>query len=518
MKLRIIRLMSVNGVAVANLQPICVLRSFIYCLRIWFNPRVMYVRRIYRKIDIVAFVLIFLSALLFVSLSSSCSHNQDSAVILKEAFTLAYEGRYDEAQIKALESEELLTDNASLKNRESLTRLYGLIFYQQNIRDKAKNNLQQALNYATELNDTSLIIINLHNLGLCATTKEEAISNFSQAAAFAEKAGFASQQSSALEKLAQTYIFIGDFSKAQQFLDNANELCNNNNILQAEIATTQCRLWLAEGKYDAALQGYESLNQDSLNVYGRLQRTNAIYDILVQQGDYKTALAYKDSIFIYTDSIRQLDGSKRVEDIEKSYHASIAEKNRKFQLLVWSLVLTVAVILVILFFALKTLRLKKRQVELNDKISALNARIAGLMPKSDENDKETEPAEKDIASISRLIEQKYELSLEVFKSLPQYESLRKLNLIREMSNENKTEIKSLYDAIVGRFSGCCSDTRQTFPGLTNDDCVFCTMNFVGCSKEVISAAMGSSEEALRRRKSRIKQKLPESIFMFFFQR
>lgn len=478
----------------------------------------MYISRNYHKEYFVTYMLMLLSAIFFVSLSSSCSHSQAPSVILKDAFNLANEGRYDEAQIKALEAEEQFTDKTSLEDRESLARLYGLIFYQQNIRDKAKNNLQQALKYATELNDTSLIIINLFNLGLCATTGDEAVSNFKQAAALAEKTGSALQQSSALEKLAQTYISIGDFSKAQQFLDNANELCKNNNILQAEIATTQCRLWLAEKKYDAALQGYESINQDSLNVYGRLQRTDAIYDILVQQGDYKTALAYKDSIFLYTDSIRQLDGSKRVEDIEKSYHASIAEKNRKFQLLIWSLVLTVAVILIILFFVLKTLRLKKRQVELNDKISALNARIAGLMPKSDENDKETEPAEKDIASISRLIEQKYELSLEVFKSLPQYESLRKLNLIREMSNENKTEIKSLYDAIVGRFSGCCSDTRQTFPGLTNDDCVFCTMNFVGCSKEVISAAMGSSEEALRRRKSRIKQKLPESIFMFFFLR
>lgn len=463
-------------------------------------------------------MLMLLSAIFFVSLSSSCSHNQDSAAILREAFTLANEGRYDEAQIKALEAEELLTDDASLENRESLARLYGLIFYQQNIRDKAKNNLKQALRYATELNDTSLIIINLFNLGLCATTGEEAISDFKQAAVFAEKTGSALQQSSALEKLAQTYISIGDFSKAQQFLDNANELCKNNNILQAEIATTQCRLWLAKGKYDAALQGYKSLNQDSLNVYGRLQRTSAIYDILVQQGDYKSALAYKDSIFIYADSIRELDGSKRVEEIEKSYHASIAEKNHRFQLLLWSAALAVTVILVILFFVLKTLRLKKHQIKLNDKIYALNARIAELMPKSDENNEEIEPTEKDIVSISRLIEQKYELSLEVFKSQPQYESLRKLNLIREMSSENKAEIKSLYDAIVGRFSGCCSDTRQAFLGLTNDDCVFCTMNFVGCSKEVISAAMGSSEEALRRRKSRIKQKLPESIFVFFFQR
>ena len=478
----------------------------------------MYISRNYHKEYFVIYMLMLLSAIFFVSLSSSCSHSQAPSVILKDAFNLANEGKYDEAQLKALEAEELLTDNTSLENRESLSRLYGLIFYQQNIRDKAKKNLHQALNYATELNDTSLIIINLFNLGLCATTGEEAISDFKQAAEFAEKTGSALQQSSALEKLAQAYISIGDFSMAQQFLDNANELCNNNNILQAEIATTQCRLWLAEGKYNAALQGYESLNQDSLNVYGCLQRADAIYDILVQQGDYKTALAYKDSIFLYTDSIRQLDGSKRVEDIEKSYHASIAERNHRFQLLLWSAALAVAVILVILFFVLKTLRLKKHQIELNDKIDALNARIAELMPKTDENDEETEPAEVDIATISQLITQKYELSFEVFKNLPQYDSLRKLNLIRKMSSENKTEIKSLYDAIVGRFSGCCSDIRQTFPGLTNDDCVFCTMNYVGCSKEVISVAMGASEEALRRRKSRIKQKLSESIFVFFFQR
>lgn len=478
----------------------------------------MYISRIHRKEYIVAHMLMILSAVFFVSLSSSCSQNQDPAVILKEAFSLANEERYDEAQFKALEAEELLADNVSLENRESLARLYGLIFFQQNIRDKAKINLRQALNYATELNDTSLIITNLFNLGLCATTENEAVSNFKQVAVLAEKAGFTSLQSSAFEKLAQTYTSTGDFGKAQQYLDSADDLCGNNSILQLEIVTTQCRLWLAESKYEAALQGYKSINPDSLNVYGRLQRTNAIYDILVQQGDYKNALAYKDSIFVYTDSIKQLDGSKRVEEIEKTYHAAIAEKNHKFQLMVWSAALAVAVILVILFFVLKTLRLKKRQIELNDKICALNARIAELMPKSDENDEQKESTEEDIVSISRLIEQKYALSLEVFKSLPQYESLRKLNLIREMSKENRAEIRSMYDVIVGRFSGCCSDTRQVFPGLTNDDCVFCTMNFVGCSKEVISAAMGSSEEALRRRKSRIKQKLPESIFMFFFQR
>ena len=209
--------------------------------------------------------------------------------------------------------------------------------------------------------------------------------------------------------------------------------------------------------------------------------------------------------------------SRRVEEIEKTYHANIDRRNQRLQILLWSSLSIVIVILIILFFALKTLRLKKRQLELNDEISALNARISELMPNNDNEDAH-KVAEEDMGSIQHLIEQKYELSLEVFKTLSQYETLKKLNLIRNMGAENKTEIKSIYDAIVGRFSGCCSDIRQAFPGLTNDDCVFCTMNFVGCSKEVISSAMCSSEEALRRRKSRIKQKLPEDMFRFFFSK
>ena len=87
------------------------------------------------------------------------------------------------------------------------------------------------------------------------------------------------------------------------------------------------------------------------------------------------------------------------------------------------------------------------------------------------------------------------------------------NRLDFLMQEKGLSKKQLADALGKR-----SDIRQAFPGLTNDDCVFCTMNFMGCSKEFISHAMGSSEEALRRRKSRIKQKLPEDLFHFFFSK
>lgn len=461
-------------------------------------------------------VLVVVSSVLLLLSASACLKKQNFDSVLTEAFQLAVEGKYDAAQLKALEAEQLLLESASLNERESLARLYGLIYYEQNVKDKARDNLQDALKYAEEINDTSLIEMNLFNLGLCATTEKEAIANFVRVVKMSNKSGNKSLQSSALEKLAQIYISSSKYTEAQLSLDEASALCEDNSPQQHEIIVTQCRLWLAEGKYDAALQGYRSL--DSLNVNGSLLKVSGIYEILVQQEDFKNALAYKDSIYFYIDSIKSLDRSLHVEEIERTYHANIERKNQRFQLLLWATCSVQIVILIILFFVLKTLRLKKRQIELNDKIYALNARINELMPGHDENVEPKEPKEEDIVSISLLLQQKYELSLEIFKSLPQYESLRKLNLIREMDSENRAEIKSVYDAIVGRFSGCCANIRQAFPDMTNDDCVFCTMNFIGCTKEVISSAMGSSEEALRRRKSRIKQKLPEDLFQIFFSK
>ena len=457
----------------------------------------------------------FLITLLFGLAVSSCTHSRSASDLISEGFHLANECKYDEAQLKGLQAEELLKNDSSLTDKESLARLYGLIYFNQNIKDKAKIHLGDALHYAEEINDTSLIEMNLFNIGLCATTEEEAVAIFERAADISHKSGNKSLQSSALEKLAQVYISSNKYEDAQKNLDEASALFQGNSPQQGEITITQCRLWLAEGKYDAALQGYRSL--DSLNINGCLLRASGILDILVHQGDYKSALAYKDSVYLYTDSIKRLDGTRQVEEIEQAFHANLKRKNQRFQILLWGSLSVLIVVLFILFFVLKALRLKKIQIKLNDEISALNARIAELMPNNDKEEAHDLP-EEDIDSILRLIEQKYELSLEVFKTLTQYETLKKLNLIRDITTENKAEVKSVYEAIVGRFSGCCSDIRQAFPGLTNDDCIFCTMNFIRCTKEVISSAMGSSEEALRRRKSRIKQKVPETLFRFFFSK
>ena len=453
--------------------------------------------------------------LLIVTVTFSCNKIDTVSNLITDTYGLVDAKKYQEAQRKLLQAEDLLSVESPLKQREEIARLAGVIYCEQNVKDKALESTIQALKYARELNDTALMMTNLHNIAVCGANRDVAMSSLKEAALLAEQSGNDKIMASALQKLAYYYIESKDFDKARSCLDKSEQLSKNNRTQQYEDFFTRCTLYMAEGNPEKALLGYMKMNTDSLNIQGKAMRAKAIFNILYFRKDYRTAIEYLDSLHQYTDSIARMDGRRKVEEIEKSHQES-TERNRKHtEFLLWSALSALIIISIVLIVTLKHLRLKRQQMELIDRISVLNSKIACLMPTSSEDMNEENPEElindgkEDMKSLLSLVEQKFSLSYEIFIKLPQYSILKKLNLIRDFSSENRNEIKTVYDEIIGRFSDCCSDLRKTFPAMTNEDCIFCTMNFIGCSKEVISVAMGASEEALRRRKSRIKQKLPE---------
>lgn len=455
---------------------------------------------------------------LLFSLLLSCSARPDITDLIAESRLAIENADYPKAQLKALEAESLMTDDSPIHLKESLARLNGIILYNQNIRDKARKHLQQAFNYASEMGDSTLMCINMFNLALCDTLPDNGIRHFELATTLAECIGNDHIQAVALEKLAFIYIQTKDFINARKYLDESIKVRGDNGANNLEIILTQCELWLAEGNIDSAFDGYESIPNDSLNIYGKLTKATALFDILYKKGDYRRALAYRDSIQEYNDSISRMDGTQRVNAIEESYQLKIKKEKERFQLLLWLSISYIVITLVVISVIIKNLRLKRAQIELMEKIKVLNVRISELMSSGDNPELHDMPSVEDPDSISSLIKQKFELSLKIFSGQSQAGLLKKLNFIKDFTASNKIELKAIYDALIGQFSSCCADLRQAFPNMTNDDCIYSTLVFVGCSKEIISAVMMSSDEALRRRKSRIKQKLPESIFHFFFSK
>lgn len=447
-------------------------------------------------------------------LVSSCSSDTDIRDHLIAAQENLFNKEFDAAQSEMLKAEALITDETSIQEKEHLERLKGMNYLELRVMDKAKASLHKALDFSKQMNDTSRIIQNSFNLGLCNNTIEEAIGIYEYVIDLAEDSE-PTLVPQALEKLAQGYILNKDYRKAQQSLDRAYKLVGGNSPMMQEIAFTQCELWLAEDSLHTALTGFRSIPADSCSMVGKLSRASHIYSILYELGDYKTALAYKDSIQQFTDSIKNIDGANRVQRIENTYWQNVEKERSRFRTLLYSSLAAVAALAIMLFFVLKNLRLKRRQVLLSNQIAELNVKLSALQPK-EENVGDTTDCN-DTDDIMQLIMEKFRLSMEIFKTQPQCDLLKKLNLIRDFDSANKQEVKEVSAEIIGRFSDACASLHQTVPAMTNDDCLLCSMSYSGCTKEVISAMMGASEEAIRRRKSRIKQKLPESLFSFFFK-
>lgn len=105
----------------------------------------------------------------------SCSHNGDLHSALESANEKFSNKDFDDAQSELLKAEALITSHTPIQEKERLERLKGMNYLELRVMDKAKASLQKALDYSKHMNDTSLIIQNSFNLGLCNSTIDEAI-------------------------------------------------------------------------------------------------------------------------------------------------------------------------------------------------------------------------------------------------------------------------------------------------------------------------------------------------------
>lgn len=256
--------------------------------------------------------LIFLSIL-----SVACSQDTALQTSLDAAQTKFLNKEYDAAQTELLKAESMISDDTPLSEKEYLERLKGINYFELRVMDRAKLSLQKALEYSRQMNDTSRMIQNSFNLGLCSNTADEATDIYEYVIRLA--AGNEPELvPQALEKLAQAYIYDKDFDNAQRSLDRAYKLAAGNNAIIQQITFTQYELWLAQDSLEAALAGFKSIPPDSCSLVGKLSRSEYIYSILCEMGEYRNALAYKDSIQLFTDSLKNINGANRVRHIERN--------------------------------------------------------------------------------------------------------------------------------------------------------------------------------------------------------
>lgn len=313
--------------------------------------------------------------------------------------------------------------------------------------------------------------------------------------------------------LANAYTQSGDLAKASEIFNALDEVIGNDKVLKDEFSSALKNYLIANKQFDKAIEILDNQNVDDLNLYGKFLRYQNYYTIELGQERYINAIAYRDSLDRIQAEIDSIEYDEKLLKIESGFLLKL-NKEREYQKITAIIVSCVIILLVaFLLWGIKRRRLMRKQLELNEQISKLNLRIIQL----------TQSREEDISSSTEVkvevdaeMIEKLRLNKELFMSLPIYGRLKQLNLKRENDSIDRIAAKDILDGVIGQFADVCSNLRQLYVGMTYDDALYCSAVYVGFTKEVASVAFGSSEDALRRRKSRIKQKLPVAVFEAIF--
>ncbi len=313
--------------------------------------------------------------------------------------------------------------------------------------------------------------------------------------------------------LASAYIQTQNLDKAREILDTMEYVVGNDSVLINELANARLNYLIRSKNFEDAKGILDAQNVRDLNLYGRLSRYQNLYAIEIGKGRYESALEYRDSIDGIRNNIDSISFDEKLSKTESEFATRLYKEKKNREITAIIALCIIIILLVFLFAGIKRRLMMKKQLELNEQILKLNLKIAQLTESHDESDT---VGQNDNTYIQPEVIEKLRLNKELFIRQPIYGRLKQLNLKRDSETIDKAMAREVLDGVIGQFADVCTNLRQLYDGMTYDDVLYCAAIYVGFSKEVASVAFGSSEDALRRRKSRIKQKLPTAVFEAIF--
>ncbi|MDE6552119.1 MAG: hypothetical protein K2K98_04045 [Muribaculaceae bacterium] len=249
---------------------------------------------------------------------------------------------------------------------------------------------------------------------------------------------------------------------------------------------------------------YNNPSLYSINTYNSLQLLEQSIGLL------KTGTIFPDRSTVTNDSISHiLDTHRKVAKEQSDYNnllqiRILESKNKRQSILIVSLT---AILFLCIFLGLFIRRTKRKFMKLRKELE--NIKIQQIMSEANENPVETESSE-------NLIRKRLDLCIEQFRISRLQIEIDRIELQYRSSGSFPT-IKDrgvLQQELIGCFADFVVDLKMTGARLNVDDIITCIMSCLKESNAAIAACLGTTETAVRTRKSRLRTKLtPEMTRM-----
>lgn len=315
------------------------------------------------------------------------------------------------------------------------------------------------------------------------------------------------------KKMAMFYYEQGKHTEADIYISKAlQQLAGKENYASACYIKGNILHELQQN--DSAVY-YWNKGRESANIYVKASCYNKLYQSCKSRIQHCEEITmYIDSFLALHDSIQSLKDRAELSNLMDKHQIELHKHKMTIrnQRLI-AMILVSALILGILFFAHDRVQ-RKKLLKLQQRLMEIHAETILL------HEEGNAPQEEQKGKLTQLSKERWELCTSLFAKTEGYEMLRKIkeeaNPIERKNRIEEYRIKIIRD-IRKSFADVMGDLKENYPALTSDDLLYCVFSLLRCPNNIIEKIKGTTPDALRTRKSRIKNKVGEELSLLIFE-
>lgn len=261
---------------------------------------------------------------------------------------------------------------------------------------------------------------------------------------------------------------------------------------------------------------YWKIGARSSNIYVKTSSYNHLFQGYKKMKDWENAAVYVDSFILFYDSIQMKDYRVELDELMDNHQVELhkRELSARNQQIIAGLVfffLLFMFVLVIVYLWRDGCR-KKKYMALQQRLMENRAEVM-LLNEISESVSDTK-----VAELHKLEEERFSICASLFRTT---EGSKRLDELMKATAKTQVSITDTYRQVIindirKTFADVMKDLKEHYPSLTNDDLFYCILSLLRCSKFIILCILNVSSDAIKTRKSRIKNKIDEELFNRLF--
>ena len=494
--------------------------------------------------------IVFLGILsVFISFLFSCGNNMQEAEELYKAGV-----RAAKSPDSLNEAGKMLLQSLSLQNEDKPTELLvktyehiSRVYWDQDYPNKALDYAKKSLK-AMENIDNDSLRISVYNrmassyyLSDVKNRHDSATFYYNKTLGLAIAANDTRHTINAYNNLGAVLISQGKPDEALEMFERSHSVAKQKRKDNATYYYNRSRCFENKNLWDSCVVAIRKslAYQDSTDFEARGKLYRRLYKAEKHLNHLDHACLYADSAMDFTDKSLKERQRDELKSVTERYQHEKYESDLRLQRTHWLVVVLIVIVVFGILFLGQTIRNKHKMIGLQRRMENLNLKVVreeqvraastktselsaeqtgkSLPSPSTQEGQEIENqwTEEKEENLSMLYLEQFKVSREIFQARPAYSKIRQLKYHTDKNYLPDEERLPLIDSILEVFIDQLQKLVATYPELTEDECIYALLIFIGCNNATASIITKTSEATLRKRRSRFKQKTSEQVFNLF---